>query len=175
MVIAEALNRLKDLESDRRRIQEQLTSNLYILPDLKEAEKPAHTDEQLVSLRRLSQEIAQLKVAITRTNLETRVEVRLPESEAEYLDLMQLIKRIELMRFWEGVYTTIAQLVGRKDTRYFSRGSAFYPAAEPIQLQANFEGTAQTYSEKSIKCRSEARIYEQALAKANWRTEVIGV
>lgn len=174
MVIAEALNRLKDLESDRRRIQEQLTSNLYILPDLEEKERPTHANDQIALLRQLGQEIAQLKVAIVRTNLETRVEVRLPDGEVEYLNLMELIKQVELVRSWESTYTTIAQVIGRKDARYFSKGHAYLSAAEPIQLQANFEGTTQTYLQKAVDSRNRARIYEQALAKANWRTEVIG-
>lgn len=174
MVIAEALARIKDLEADHRRTKEQLIANLFILPDTQKDEAPPKAEEQLTALIALDSEIARLKVAIIETNLRTVIDIFLPNEGELRLNLMQLIKRAERFRKMENTYNIIASTIGRKEARFFSRGG-FAAMGEPIELTPNFTGAVKDFITLSAECRDHARLCEQELAKANWRTEVIGL
>lgn len=167
MVIAEVLNEIKDLEKRRRELISKTRDGIYILPDLKEEEKPDALEDQVTEIMKITEQIAAWRVRLVQTNISTSINV-----ENRVITLMAAIKEIEAYRFYETQLTEIANHMDNKNVRYFNPGSGYMSQGEPITLVPNFTTTSKALRQKARDYHAQARNIEQALVKANWQTEV---
>lgn len=172
MVIAELLNKIKDLEKSRRQLHRKVNDNVFILPDLQSGEKPSTLEEQLGELQSIILQIAELKMQLVSTNVTTTIEAPTIGGKVVTLTLMEAIKKIESYRAFETLHSDLATLMDSKNARFFSRGG-FGSTGEPVKLSPNFTITAKEMLKKSAEYRDAARQLEQALVKKNWTVEVV--
>jgi hypothetical protein len=172
MVIAEALNEIKDLEKRRRDIQTKLRGNIYILPDLEEGEKPDSLEVQMAELQEVVAKISDLRMRLINTNVATKVEVADAGGLKVTMTLVKAIKHIENCRYYETQLNEIADAMENKGSRFYDRGN-YMSQGEPIKLAPNFQTTSKVLRLRSQAHREDARRTEQALIKANWSTPIV--
>lgn len=172
MVIAEALNEIKDLEKRRREVQSKMRGDIFILPDLEAGEKPDSLEDQMAELHALVERIASLKISLINTNVVNSVEVVTAAGAKVTMTLMKAIKHIETCRYFETQLAELATVMEHKNSRYFDRGG-YMTQGEPIKLIPNFTFTSKSLRQRALEYREEARRTEQALLKANWNTEIV--
>lgn len=166
MVISEALVEIKDLERKRREVQQQLDTNIYILPDLDENETPPSMEESLSEYVTITERIAFLKTSIIKKNVETTISL----PDGKQLSLMETIKAIETFRTYTNLYANCASRMGAKESKFFQNYRSMSDSS--IKLESNFLSSVKGVQAKAEEYRELARKYEQALIKANWQTEI---
>lgn len=170
MVIAEALNKIKDLEKERREIGDKLNKDVFILPDLEVA--PATIEELIETYQSLTADIAELKIKVIATNVTNRVEFVDVKGSVVKITIMAAIKMIETYRHLESRYSNLADVMESKRARFFSQGG--FGSEQPIKLKPNFQTLPTDLRKEVTAFRDGARRVEQAVIKANWNTELIG-
>jgi hypothetical protein len=170
MVIAEVLNKIKDLEKQRRLVQIKLQENIFILPDLQEDEKPEALEVTLKEYEGLTEEIAKLKIEVIKVNLVTEVDIIDVASSKATLNLMEAIKLVETYRALEAQCTALSRQMASKNARFFNAQS--YGMEASIKLIPNFKVTPKEMQDTALKFHEAARNIEQVVIKKNWQTEV---
>ncbi len=171
MVIAELLNKIKDLEKQRRVVQSKLRDSAFILPQLGENEKPDSLEETLEQLQLLVEEIADLKTKLIWKNCTTEVLFFNVNNIQTSMNLMEAIKLVETYRVMETQYSDLAALMESKSARFFRQGG--FGMENAVQLVPNFKATPKEMRKESEKFREAARRVEQAVVKKNWSTEAV--
>lgn len=170
MVIAEALTKIKDLDKERREVQEKLDSDVFILPDLEV--KPDSIETLIGQYQELSTQIAELKVKIIATNIATEVTFVDQKNAEVKLSIMGAIKLIETYRNLETRYSKILDQMQSKRSRFFAQGG--FGSEQVVKLIPNFDNLAATGLQQEIRgLRDAIRRVEQAVIKANWSVALI--
>lgn len=170
MVIAEALNKIKDLEKMRREVTGQLDDVVYVLPDMEV--HPPSVEKLLEHYLELSTQIAELKVKIVATNIATEIEVLDVKDTPMKLSIMAAIKLMETYRNLEARYTKLIELMESKRARFYSHGG--FGSEQSITLTRNFNiETPSMLRIEVIGLRNATRRVEQAIIKANWNINLL--
>lgn len=159
MLIGEALAEVKLLQSKLIRLQ---TMRQDLFKVLKGHEPEGYSYESLTSeINNVHSNINKLKVAIQRTNVSKKLQVKLPSGEKEMTIMEGILEisriRSELEQYDYLVPTTAEAQYGREAIVEY-----FFPI------------TQQERDEIIERLEAEKRCYDLALQGANWTTELVG-